>query len=242
MRASIYSILKGRRIEQCFCSRTRHLKQVFRKFAEVNQKKSITFFSGQGISPDPKKVYIEAIKNAKPPTMTSGVRSFLGMATYTVWSSSRISATPLEPLREFTKMPNFNGVSDIWAVVQQDQRATRQCQGNGTLQPKQRNRTGHWCFSLRIICHPDAEHTRKRRQMSSYILQPSSYWCRKTLFPDRKRSTSNRLGSREAPSLSLQRSFQIWSLTASCSVWPVHNNSRHIVNRLIHYTEHWVLE
>ena len=61
-------------------------------FAEVNltlnkkkcefNKKSITFFgfvfSGQGISPDPKKV--EAIK--KPPTTTSGVRSFLGMATY----------------------------------------------------------------------------------------------------------------------------------------------------------------
>ena len=70
------------------------LTAVFRKFAEVNltlnkkkcefNKKSITFFgfvfSGQGISPDPKKV--EAIKNAKPPTTTSGVRSFLGMATY----------------------------------------------------------------------------------------------------------------------------------------------------------------
>ena len=69
------------------------LKAVFQKFAEVNltlnkkkcefNKKSITFFgfifSGQGISPDPKKV--DAIKNVKPPT-TSGVRSFLGMATY----------------------------------------------------------------------------------------------------------------------------------------------------------------
>ena len=70
------------------------LQAVFQKFAEVNltlnkkkcdfNKKSITFFgfvfSGQGISPDPKKV--EAIKNVKPPTTTSSVRSFLGMATY----------------------------------------------------------------------------------------------------------------------------------------------------------------
>ena len=45
-----------------------------------------------------------------------------------------------------------------WAVVQQDQRATCQCQGNGILWPKQRNRIGHWCFSLGIICHPDAKH------------------------------------------------------------------------------------
>ena len=65
------------------------LHKVFRKFSEVNltlnkrkcefNKRSITFFgfgfSGQGISPDPKKV--EAISNAKPPTTTSGVRSEL---------------------------------------------------------------------------------------------------------------------------------------------------------------------
>ena len=62
---------------------------VFRKSAVVNltlnkkkcdfNKKSITFFgfviSGQGISPDPKKV--EAIKNAKPPTMSSGVNGHI---------------------------------------------------------------------------------------------------------------------------------------------------------------------
>ena len=100
------------------------LQAVFRKFAEVNltlnkkkcefNKKSITFFgfvfSGQGISPDPKKV--EAIKNAKPPTTTSGVRSFLGMATYCAKFIPNFSDTS-EPLRELTKMPNFNGVSDM---------------------------------------------------------------------------------------------------------------------------------
>ena len=90
------------------------LQAVFRKFAEVNltlnkkkcefNKKSITFFgfvfSGQGISPDPKKV--EAIKNAKPPTTTSGVRSFLGMATYCAKFILNFSDTS-EPLRELTK-------------------------------------------------------------------------------------------------------------------------------------------
>ena len=90
------------------------LQAVFRKFAEVNltlnkkkcefNKKSITFFgfvfSGQGISPDPKKV--EAIKNAKPPTTTSGVRSFLGMATYCAKFIPNFSDTS-EPLRELTK-------------------------------------------------------------------------------------------------------------------------------------------
>ena len=90
------------------------LQAVFRKFAEVNltlnkkkcefNKKSITFFgfvfSRQGISPDPKKV--EAIKNAKPPTTTSGVRSFLGMATYCAKFIPNFSDTS-EPLQELTK-------------------------------------------------------------------------------------------------------------------------------------------
>ena len=88
------------------------LQAVFRKFAEVNltlnkkcefDKKSITFFgfvfSGQGISPDPKKM--EAIKNAKQPAMTSGVRSFLGMATYCV---------------KF--IPNFSDTSELYQSVE----------------------------------------------------------------------------------------------------------------------------
>ena len=37
-------------------------------------------FSGKGIMPDPEKV--EAINSAPAPTTASGVRSFLGMATY----------------------------------------------------------------------------------------------------------------------------------------------------------------
>ena len=70
------------------------LQEAFKKFLEANltlnqqkcefSKLSITFFgfmfSSEGISPDPKKV--EAINSASTPTSVSGVRSFLGMATY----------------------------------------------------------------------------------------------------------------------------------------------------------------
>ena len=69
------------------------LDAVCQKFVESNvtlnkkcefNKSSVTFFgftfSEKGIAPDPKKV--EAIKNAPAPTTSSGVRSFLGMATY----------------------------------------------------------------------------------------------------------------------------------------------------------------
>ena len=54
-----------------------------KKKCEFN-KNSLTFFGfvflDKGISPDPKKV--QAIHEAKPPTSTHGVQSFLGMATY----------------------------------------------------------------------------------------------------------------------------------------------------------------
>ena len=90
------------------------LQKVAHKFATANltlnkkkcefNKKSIIFFgfvfSENDISPDLKKV--DAIKEAKPPTTTSGVRSFLGMATYCakfIPSFSDVS----EPLRELTK-------------------------------------------------------------------------------------------------------------------------------------------
>ena len=90
------------------------LEAVCRKFSDVNltlhkkkcefNKPSISFFgfvfSGQGISPDPKKV--EAIYNASPPTTASGVRSFLGMATYCTKFIPKISDFS-EPLRELTK-------------------------------------------------------------------------------------------------------------------------------------------
>jgi hypothetical protein len=92
----------------------RALQAVFQKFTEVNltlnhdkceyNKSSVTFFgfvfSSNGISPDPKKV--EAIHSAKPPTSASGVRSFLGMATYCskfIPNFSDIS----QPLRDLTK-------------------------------------------------------------------------------------------------------------------------------------------
>ena len=90
------------------------LEAVYRKFSDVNltlhkkkcefNKPSISFFgfvfSDQGISPDPKKV--EAIYNASPPTTASGVRSFLGMATYCAKFIPKFSDVS-EPLRELTK-------------------------------------------------------------------------------------------------------------------------------------------
>ena len=49
-----------------------------------NSLDSLSFFgfmfSDKGISPDPQKV--QAIHDAPPPTSTTGIRSFLGMATY----------------------------------------------------------------------------------------------------------------------------------------------------------------
>ena len=50
--------------------------------------------------PDPKKV--EAIKNAPAPTTASGVRSFLGMATYCAKFIPKFSDVSA-PLRELTK-------------------------------------------------------------------------------------------------------------------------------------------
>ena len=92
----------------------RALHAVCQKFSEANltlnqekcefNKSSITFFgfvfSSKGISPDPIKV--EAINTAKHPTSVSGIRSFLGMATYCskfIPNFSDIS----QPLRDLTK-------------------------------------------------------------------------------------------------------------------------------------------
>ena len=70
------------------------LQVVFERFSTADlslnktkcefNKNSLTFFgfifSDKGIPPDPRKV--RAIQDAKPPTSTQGVQSFLGMATY----------------------------------------------------------------------------------------------------------------------------------------------------------------
>lgn len=90
------------------------LDAVCQKFVESNvtlnkkkcefNKSSVTFFgftfSEKGIAPDPKKV--EAIKNAPAPTTSSGVRSFLGMATYCAKFIPKFSDVSA-PLRELTK-------------------------------------------------------------------------------------------------------------------------------------------
>ena len=87
---------------------------VFKKFADVKltlnkskcefNKSSITFFgfvsSSKGIAPDPTKV--EAINSALPPTTTSDVRSFLGMATYCAKFIPNFSDVS-EPLQKLTK-------------------------------------------------------------------------------------------------------------------------------------------
>ena len=87
------------------------LQAALEKFAEVNitlnkrkcefNKSSVTFFGFVFSSKDiPKKVV--AIKSASPPTSVSGIRSFLGMATYCskfIPNFSDIS----QPLRDLTK-------------------------------------------------------------------------------------------------------------------------------------------
>ena len=57
-------------------------------------------FSGKGLAADPKKV--EAIKSAPAPTTSSGVRSFLGMATYCAKFIPKFSNMSA-PLIELTK-------------------------------------------------------------------------------------------------------------------------------------------
>ena len=90
------------------------LRAVFNRISEINltlnrtkcefNKSSLTFFgfvfSSQGIAPDPRKV--EAIKAATPPTTTSEVRSFLGMATYCAKFIHNFSDVS-QPLRDLTK-------------------------------------------------------------------------------------------------------------------------------------------
>ena len=98
----------------CQADHDQALRAVFKKFSEsgltLNKKKcqfnmaSLEFFgfifSAAGVSPDPKKV--EAIHKASPPTSTSGIRSFLGMATYCAKFIPNFSDVSL-PLRELTK-------------------------------------------------------------------------------------------------------------------------------------------
>jgi len=90
------------------------LNAVFCKLAEVNltlnkykcafNKSRLTFFgfvfSSKGIVPDTQK--IETINNASPPTSTSAVRSFLGIATYCTKFIPNFSDVS-EPLRQLTK-------------------------------------------------------------------------------------------------------------------------------------------
>ena len=90
------------------------LHAVFHKFAEVNltinkskckfNKSTLTFFgfafSNKGIAPDPNK--IEAINHDPPPTSTSAVQSFLGMAIYCAKFIPNFSDVT-EPLRQLTK-------------------------------------------------------------------------------------------------------------------------------------------
>jgi len=67
-------------------------------------RSSVTFcgfvFSGKGIAPDPQKVV--AIKTGPAPTNSSGVQSFLGMATCCSRFIPKVSDVS-EPLRQLTK-------------------------------------------------------------------------------------------------------------------------------------------
>ena len=79
-------------MSSCSQNHDKALQGVFQKFLNVGlnnskcefNKHSLKYFrfvfSDKAISPDPKKV--QAIHSASPPTSTSGVSSFLGIATY----------------------------------------------------------------------------------------------------------------------------------------------------------------
>ena len=70
-------------------------------------------FSDKGISPDPNKVKV--IHQAEPPTSVSGVRSFLGMATYCAKFIPNFSDVT-KPLRELTKKDvTFKWTSEVEA-------------------------------------------------------------------------------------------------------------------------------
>ena len=70
----------------------------------MNSTNPVTFFgfvfSGKGVAPVPKKV--ETIKSAPAPTTSSGVHSFLAMATYCAKFIPKFSDMSA-PLRELTK-------------------------------------------------------------------------------------------------------------------------------------------
>ena len=102
------------------------LEAVFQQFNKMgltfNKKKcefsksTLSFFgfvfSSAGVSPDPAKV--QAIYDAPPPTSASGVRSFLGMATYCTKFIPNFSDVAM-PLGELTKKNN----RFVWGEQQQ---------------------------------------------------------------------------------------------------------------------------
>ena len=92
----------NRALQQCFASLEENGLTINRKKCEFYKDKLDFYgltFSGEGISPDDKKV--EAFKNAPPPTNSSEVRSLLGMSN---WFSKWIPdyATITAPLRALT--------------------------------------------------------------------------------------------------------------------------------------------
>jgi len=99
-------------MSSCSQNDDKALQGVFQKFSDVGlnkskcefNKHSLKFFrfvfSDKGISPDPKKV--QAIHNASPPTSTSGVSSFLGIATYCAKFILNFSDVS-QPLHELTR-------------------------------------------------------------------------------------------------------------------------------------------
>ena len=145
------------------------LDAVCRQFVKsnitLNKKKckfntsSLTFFgfvfSDKGIAPDPKKV--EAINNAPAPTTVSGVRSFLGMATYCakfILNFSDVSA----PLREMTqKGKQFHWSGQHEQSFQQIKKLLTGAKVMAYFRPKQGIRAHNRCFSNWIISNTNAK-------------------------------------------------------------------------------------
>lgn len=129
-------------------------------------KSSVTFFefafSGKRIAPDPKKVV--AIKIAPALTTTSGVRSFLGMATHCAKFIPNFSDVS-EPLQELPKKDQqFHWTAWQEQSFNQIKELLTSAQVMAYFDPSKQSwsQNYHW-----IICHSDAEDSRLGWQVST---------------------------------------------------------------------------
>lgn len=168
-------------------------------------KSSLTFFefafSGKRIAPDPKKVV--AIKIAPALTTTSGVRSFLGMATHCAKFIPNFSDVS-EPLQELPKKDqqfhwtawqeqSFNHIKELLTSAQV-MAYFDPCKQSWSQMLPQLNYLLFWCRRLQT------------RMTSEY--QSNTHSSLTTIFSDGKTGSNHCMGNWETTHLSLLEPFQ----------------------------------